>query len=103
MPWFKVDDGLHAHPKSRAAGPAALGLWVITGSYSMAYKLDGFAPEWFVETWPRGKKLAEQLVKSGLWEAAEMNGTPGWRFHDWLDYQPSAEDIEADRAASRER
>lgn len=44
MPWFKVDDQLHSHPKPRRASLAALGLWTLSGSYSMAYKLDGSHP-----------------------------------------------------------
>lgn len=99
MAWFKIDDTLHSHPKVRRAGAAAIGLWTASGAYSSAYKLDGFVPLDYVTTWPGGRKLAAALVTAGLWEAAES----GWRFHDWSDYQPSAEEIEAERAATRDR
>lgn len=103
MPWFKVDDTLHSHPKPRRVGLQAVGLWTLAGSYCMSYKTDGFVPEWFVASWPSGRKTADALVKGGLWEIGERDGEGGWYFHDWLHYQPSADEIEADRENARER
>lgn len=103
MPWFKVDDTLHTHPKARRAGLAAMGLWATAGSYCMAYKTDGFVPEWHAAGWPNGKKLAEKLVECGFWEHGEYKGEVGYYYHDWLDYQPSSDDIEADRQHARDR
>lgn len=105
MPWFKVDDTLHGHPKARRAGLPALGLWTVAGSYSMSYKTDGFIPDWFVQSWPNGRKLAQQLVEADLWDIADTDehGSAGWVAHDWDDYQPTAEEIEQDREANRER
>ena len=99
MPWFKVDDQFHGHPKTRRASLAALGLWVAAGSYCMAYKTDGVVPVEFVTGWPRGRQLAGELVAVGYW----LEHPEGWEFHDWLDYQPSAAEIEAERDAARER
>lgn len=103
MPWFKVDDTLHSHPKARKAGLQAMGMWSVAGAYSMAYKHEGFVPEWYVAGWPQGVKLARALVTAGLWSTAVKDGETGWQFHDWDDYQPSAEEIEADREHARER
>lgn len=103
MPWFKVDDTLHSHPKPRKAGLQAIGLWTLAGSHCMAYKSDGFVPEWFVAGWPQGRKLADVLVKTTQWEIGEKDGEAGWYFHDWMHYQPSSEEIEQDRENSRER
>ena len=103
MPWFKVDDQLHSHPKPRRASLAAIGLWTMCGSYSMAYKTDGFVPEWFVASFKNGRKLAAELVDAGLWNDAIRSGEVGWQFHDWSDYQPSSDEIEAEREAARER
>lgn len=100
MPWFKVDDQLHSHPKSRSAGLAAMGLWTLCGAHAMAYKTDGFVPRWFVVSFTNGSRHANQLVKAGLWEQVENDG---WQFHDWADFQPSSEEIERDRNAARER
>lgn len=103
MPWFKVDDQLHSHPKARGASLSAIGLWSLCGSYSMSYKLDGFVPAWFAHGFPNGKKLAQELVRVGLWHNAIRDGEDGYQFHDWTDYQPSADEIEADREAARKR
>lgn len=103
MPYFRIDDQMHGHPKARRAGLAALGLWGMAGSHSMAYKTDGFVPSWFVALWKGGPRAAETLVAVGLWAEAERDGETGYQFHDWHDYQPSAEEIERDRERARQR
>lgn len=103
IPWFKVDDTLHSHPKSRSAGLAAMGLWSLAGSYCSQYVTEGFVPEWFVIAWPSGKKHATSLVRAGLWFVSECAGETGWQFHDWDHYQMTREEIERDRELNRER
>lgn len=103
MAWYKVDDTLHSHPKVRRASLGALGLWTACGSYCMAYKTDGFVPAYVAHAYPRGKSLSAELVRVGLWHNETRNGEPGYLFHDWLDYQQSAEEIERDRQRARER
>lgn len=103
MPWFKVDDTLHGHPKHRKAGLAAVGLWTVAGSYCSQYATEGFVPVWFVTGWPQGRKLAARLVAAGLWEEGAKDGEPGWWFHDWAHYQMTKDEIERDRASARER
>lgn len=99
MPWFKVDDTLSGHPKARQAGLPAMGLWVVCGSYASQYLTEGFVPDWFVTSWPQGKKLAARLVDAGLWDAID----DGWIFHQWGERQPTKEQVEAERASTRER
>lgn len=102
MAWFKVDDGFHSHPKADACTDEALGLWTRCGSYSSDYNLFGFVPDSRVNT-ARRKKSADLLVRAGLWHRAEDDcdcrvtetRSGGWYFHDWLDCQPSVEDVEA--------
>lgn len=103
MPWFKVDDTFHSHPKARRAGLDAVGLWSVAGAYSMNYKTDGFIADWYVQSWPSGRKLAGRLVAADLWEPTEKDGEKGWLFHDWEHFQPSTAEIEADREFARER
>lgn len=87
----------------RRVGLDALGLWTVCGSHCMAYKTDGFVPEWFAHQFPRGRRLAAELVSAGLWDNAIRNGEPGYQFHDWLHYQQSSEEIERDREHNRQR
>lgn len=103
MPWYKVDDGLHSHPKARRAGLAALGLWTVAGSWSAQHAQEGFVPNWFAAGWPNGRKRATELVAAGLWHAGERDGEAGWWFHDWEHFQPSRAEIERDREHNRER
>lgn len=103
MPWFKTDDTWHSHPKPRRAGLAAVGLWAMCGSWSMAYKTDGFVPEWVAHEYPQGKRLASTLISVGLWDKDSRDGEAGYQFHDWLDYQQSSDEIERDREHNRKR
>lgn len=99
MAWFKVDDQLHSHPKARRAGLESMGLWLLAGSHCMSYLTDGFVEAWFVESWPDGRACAQRLVTHGLW--LEVEG--GWQFHDWAEFQPTRESVQADRDAAAER
>lgn len=103
MPWFKVDDSLHSHPKVRRAGLAAMGLWAVAGSYSSQYVTEGFIPEWFVLAQKSGRKLADSLVAAGLWDRSERAGESGYQFHDWGHFQMTKAEVEATRERNRER
>jgi hypothetical protein len=81
MPYFPVDDGFHAHPKAGAASLAALGLWVVAGSWCNDQKTDGRIPAHMIPVLTRGEHaLADELVAAGLWR---KKGT-GYRFHEFL-------------------
>jgi hypothetical protein len=98
--WFKVDDSFHSHPKVLAASPAALGLWVVAGSWSGSNLSDGFVPDHVLpRLLPGSDSLARELVAAGLWKRARG----GYRFHDWGDFNPAAETVMAERGAARER
>jgi hypothetical protein len=101
MTWFAVDDKLHGHIKSRRARAASMGLWVLAGSYCADNLTDGFvaADVPAILVGKDGPKLAARLVGAKLWH--EVEG--GWIFHDWSDYQPTAESVRANRAAAKER
>jgi hypothetical protein len=96
MPWFKVDDAFHAHPKAIAAGTAALGLWVRCGSWSAQQLTDGFVPAAVANLYGT-RACARALVAAGLW--LEADG--GYQFHDWADKNPLREDVEANREQKR--
>lgn len=84
MTWFKVDDKLHSHSKTRkvlAEAPAALALWVVAGSWSSDNLTDGFVPDhqlpWLI---PAGAEdMARQLVAARFWKRVKG----GYRFHEW--------------------
>jgi hypothetical protein len=100
MTWMKVDDSFHSHPKVLATDPAALGLWVIAGSWCGANLTDGFVPDYvLLRLLPGSETLAQKLVTTGLWRRAKG----GYRFHDWSEYNPSAESVRTEREAAKER
>jgi hypothetical protein len=101
MPHFRVDDGLHSHPKAMGAGDEAMGLWVRAGAYCMHYLTDGFVPDWWVRQQPKGLAKAKKLAAAGLWFAAQRADQDGWAFHEWR--QDSKAKVEADRKKARER
>lgn len=102
---FRVQDTASEHPKMRAAGPAAIGLWTMAGAYCNRPDVlsDGWVPQHYVMSWPNGRKLAATLVKVGLWREEPRNGLAGWQFHDWLDAQRAAEKIRAERESAKQR
>lgn len=105
MPWARLDDHFFSHPKVREAWRCrpALGLHAMSLSYCMCHGTEGRVSDTFVEDQlpdPGERDAAvAALVDAGLWE---RNGT-GWIVHDFLDYNPSNDDIEARRAADRDR
>lgn len=96
MTWFKVDDSFHSHPKAMAASPAALGLWVVAGSWSGMNLTEGHVPAHVLpRLMPKAERLARELVAVGLWDRVEN----GFVFHDWTTYNPTR----AEAIAARER
>jgi hypothetical protein len=103
MTWFLVDDGFHSHSKARkvaAKCPAALGLWVLAGSWSSDNLTDGFVPDddlpWIL---PGSEELAAELVTARLWRRVKG----GYQFHDFGDVNKLKEQVMADREAAKER
>ena len=96
MPWAKVDDKLHSHPKAMQAGLEALGLHVLAMSYVAGYETDGLVPAWFVDQ-KADAGIADRLVHAGLWELSPG----GYMIHDWLKYNPSK--AQAKRLAAAKR
>lgn len=99
--WFKVDDKLHDHRKARKAGKSAMGVWVLSGSWSMDNETDGFIPADVLSRWGTAAD-ARRLIDAGLWRETTHKGEQGYRFHDWSRFQPSAAVTAAKRAKEAE-
>lgn len=100
MPWFRVDDSFHSHPKVLATDPAALGLWVLAGSWSSAHLTEGVVQDDVLpRLLPDAATLARKLVAAGLWK--RIRG--GYQFHDWADRNPTKESVTASRKSNAER
>ena len=61
MTWYKVDDGIHSHPKFLDVSLAAVGLWTMCGAWCSAYLTDGQITRRQVQRDPLlGERLARQ-------------------------------------------
>lgn len=124
MPWFKVDDDFHDHPKVQALNPGSVGLWTLCGSWSADNLTDGFVPAHIAQrkggkNWGR---FVDELVAAGLWDVvpadthvsntrvtreyrSRRDMPAGYQFHDWAEYQPTRDEVKAERAraAARQR
>ncbi len=103
MSWFKVDDGFYDHPKvrellRRRGGRAALGLWVLAGSFCARHLLDGRLSDRDVRDFGTTSQ-ARLLVDVGLWARDEG----GYVFHEWTERNPTRKDVEEKRAQEREK
>ncbi|MFG3660279.1 hypothetical protein [Streptomyces sp. NPDC047706] len=112
MPWFRIDDKAHSHPKLIKAGNAALGLWLRCGAYAAQHLTDGIVPGVVAELYGT-KPQAAKLVKAGLWHEHGHDcprGCPNpapddYVFHDFLDdgRNTSRARHEAEKKKARER
>jgi hypothetical protein len=91
MPWFKIDDKAHSHPKWLKAGNAALGLFVRAGSYSAQHLTEGIISAEIAQLYGTAPQAAK-LVKVGLWHQAQHNcprcpqpNTGDYVIHDFFE------------------
>jgi len=99
VPWFKVDDGFHGHPKVVELSTSAVGVWTLCGSWCAKYLTDGAVNLKTILRLGGEESDALELVQSGLWLATD----DGFQFNDWEKYQPLKASVEAEREAAQER
>jgi len=93
MPWFRLEDSFHFHPKVRAAGNPAVGLWVRCATYSSQYLTDGHIDGSLAHDYGTAREI-DRLVATGLW----IPNGDGFAMHDFHDYNPTAAEVRAARA-----
>ena len=107
MTWLKLDDKFCGHPKIAALSDAVFRFHVTAMNYCAEYETDGFVSEAVLRSKfdPRSirsriKVLVETPSSGGaaLWQ--ECDG--GWRINDFLDFNPSRENLERERVLGRE-
>lgn len=100
MGWAKFDDKRHQNPKIRRVGLEASGLDCHGITYAAAMETDGFLDENVVEMLAGVKhwrKIVAKLVVENRWERDNERG--GWWIHDYLEFNPSRDEIAAQREA----
>ena len=117
MTWVRVDDAFYDHRKFDQVTVLGIAVWITGLSYANRNLTDGFIPtrvaDGLVSTNGLGfytgnysgrdaepSDGVSELVAAGLWHECEG----GYRIHDYHDYQPSAEQVRAerDRGAGRQ-
>lgn len=109
MPWFKIDDGFHCHPKVLAAGTPAVGLYVRCGSWAAQQASDGIVPKQVARMYGT-PRMIKALIEAGMWHqkghdcpsCPELDAN-SYAIHEYLDRNPSRVDIEKERKAKSER
>lgn len=91
--WFKVDDSFFSNPKTAMLSDGATALWLRSGSWSAQQLTDGFIPARMVPMFRGSDDSVRELCDVGLWERDDERD--GYRFHDWSDYQPDGEEVDA--------
>ena len=102
MTWVRLDDTFPEHPKMEAVGPLGIALHVAALCYCARHLTDGHLPATKVPRLldlPTWRKVVTSLVEAGAWR--EVDG--GYQLHDYLDFQPSRAEVEAERAKARDR
>ena len=108
MAWVRIDDQFSDHPKIVKAGPIALVLQVRAFCYAARHLTDGYIPAELVPIFLAGlEKLGADpsadwgrfMVEARLWDPTEG----GYLVHDYLDYNPSREEVLADQRRTSNR
>lgn len=100
--WLKKDDRFPDHRKIRRLTDGAYRLHDTALCACARDETDGLVTERDIEEMQHGPRLRRHipaLVAAGLWEPVDG----GWQIHDYLHYNPSHEQLNAKRAADRER
>lgn len=101
MTWVKLSDEFPRHEKVDDLSDGAFRLHIAALCHASDQLTDGFVREKIVARLvPTFRKTQPtELVQARLWHPTEG----GWLIHDYLDYNPSAESVRAERKAAADR
>lgn len=98
MTWVKIDDNFPDHPKVAGLTDSAFRTHMRAICYAARYLTDGAIPTSVLRSiGPR--RAATELEAAELWTKTDH----GWQINDYLDYNPSREEVEQRRNAARIR
>lgn len=130
MSFVQLDDNIGDHPKTLDISDAAFAMWVRAIAYCSKHLTDGFVPESALRRLTRHrtpKVVAAELVRARLFDVAEgvdpasegsaegergssegratreRGSSTGFRVHDYLAHNMSADVVRARREAERAR
>ena len=109
MSWVRIDDKAWSHPKLQALSPKAVKVWLFALCWSNSHQTNGRIPSKSVPLLGGNASVSRQLCDQKLWERFDPekhegpDGFEGWVIHDFLEFQPSKAQREAEKRASNER
>ena len=89
MSWFRVDDKSWGHAKVVRVGNSAWGVFCRLGAYASDHLTDGIIPTGIVLLIAQQNDI-DRLIDCDLLEQIDAEF---FRLHDFLDYNPSAEEV----------
>lgn len=101
MPWFRVDDTFAFNPKvieAEERAPGSVSAWVRMGSWCAANLTNGKVPASVARSIANEAQLDALVSVRFLYKEDTR-----FVIHQYLNYQPSKEEVEADREAARNR
>lgn len=101
MPWVRFDDSAPDNPKLDSLSDGAFRLWFNSICFSNRNLTDGYVPNPRIpRLTPRYKPAhMNELVDAGAWHKEQG----GVRIHDYLNYQPSSQQVQDQRAYERDK
>lgn len=115
MAWVRVDDAFYDHPKFHDVNALGVALWVTSLAWANRNLTDGFIPRSQavrlinldgidIHHGMAGRPVIaddaiDQLIGCGAWIEVDR----GYQIVNYLEFQPSAEKVRADREAARTR
>jgi hypothetical protein len=101
MTWVKLDDGFADHPKTIAAGPHGVALFVASLCWVSRNLTDGRVPKHILPmltaTAAVKPAVAQKLVEVGYWRDRGDH----WEINGYLERNPTKEHVEKERARWR--
>lgn len=97
-PWLRLNADFADHPKVVGLSDAAIAAWVRALCYCGQHRTDGLVP------WGHARRIAKPKIRSELVDAQlwHPDGDDGIRIHNYLAYQASAAEFDAQHAARSE-
>lgn len=93
--WFKVDDGFCMNPKTAMLSNDATALWLRSGTWAAQQLTKGRVPANMIPMFRCSDDSVQELCDAGLWEYDADKDE--YVFHDWGDYQPDGDEVDAKR------
>lgn len=104
--WARLDDGFFGHRKTSRVwdrNPGAVGLWVLMISYCSKYETDGLVDKATVTRLSPVQCDRDEQIAALLDEGALHEHEDGFVVSDYLDYNPSREQLNEKRESDRLR